>query len=420
MRLVALAALLGLLAGAGPQTASAQQVALRPWNASDGLTAKWTRPMNHGNDGGLALSPDGRLLAIGSMFQPSSEIRLVDLEERTGWRLVHPDWRIDLSQPAFSPDGRRLALLVSAPLHRGVTEIWIMAPEGGPVLQRIAAPARSYSRPAFSPDGRRIAYFRDVEPERPVDAPGFPEFALKSAFAIFEYDLSTGTETQLAPQAFSYGCGLFYQAQDEGVFYCASGAKEYGRAAPGLPWRWQDRLAVPGEESEFQYETRTNYARAFYLARGAQIARWPDPAAPNEPGIKGHALIGARQDGSVLLSSSGPEPFPIEFPMTERYTAFKAGGPPETVEVTIHAFGCSKRAASADGRTFAFEGDCTHAKRNDDYKPKPSSFFITRDGKLEVIPSQKVAFEPTVRIIAPPEGSYFATTAPTRYDWPTR
>lgn len=149
-----------------PTEALAQHVGLQPWDAPTGLTAGWTQPTNHGNGASVALSPDGVFLAATSMFRASSEISVIDLRTRSGWRLVPPDWRLDLSEQTFSPDGRRLAFIVNAPHNQGVTEIWIVPCAGGAVLQRIGAPGRAYRYPTFSPDGRRIAYFRDAAVQR--------------------------------------------------------------------------------------------------------------------------------------------------------------------------------------------------------------------------------------------------------------
>lgn len=167
-----------------------------------------------------------------------------------------------------------------------------------------------------------------------------------------------------------------------------------------------------------QFDEQINYSRVFYLPRGEQIPRWPDPVAPREVGIRGYSLIGVRRDGAVLLMSHGPEPFPLTFPIVERYTAFTPGKAPETVEISLNVHGCSARGASADGRVFAFEGDCT--RDDSENTPNPPSFFVTEDGVLTRLGPKAVSFEPQVRVLEPPPGSYFARTPPAAYAYPPR
>jgi len=57
------------------------------------------------------------------------------------------------SAPAWSPDGRRLAFVVS---HAGAPEIYVRSAAGKAV--RLSDPNLACVRPAWSPDGRRIAF----------------------------------------------------------------------------------------------------------------------------------------------------------------------------------------------------------------------------------------------------------------------
>ncbi len=57
------------------------------------------------------------------------------------------------SAPAWSPDGRRLAFVVS---HSGAPEIYVRSAGGKAV--RLSDPSLACVRPAWSPDGRRIAF----------------------------------------------------------------------------------------------------------------------------------------------------------------------------------------------------------------------------------------------------------------------
>lgn len=108
---------------------------------------------------GLAWSPDGRRLALTTRDAPGG---LGD-ELRTSLYTMNADGsdlrpvlkhRIEPGTPAWSPDGRRLAVA-------GTSGIYVVGADGSG-LERIAnAGLVSAATPAWSPDGRTIAYADD-------------------------------------------------------------------------------------------------------------------------------------------------------------------------------------------------------------------------------------------------------------------
>jgi TolB protein len=64
-----------------------------------------------------------------------------------------PDWE---SEPAWSPDGKRIAYVSSAD-HTGPLAIWVMNADGTGKHQ-LTFPQAGDSSPSWSPDGRKILF----------------------------------------------------------------------------------------------------------------------------------------------------------------------------------------------------------------------------------------------------------------------
>src|SRR5262245_11567639 len=60
------------------------------------------------------------------------------------------------SQPAFSPDGTRLAVVKTEP-DTQIADVWVMTLSTGRGLRITSSPA-SDSEPAWSPDGEQLAF----------------------------------------------------------------------------------------------------------------------------------------------------------------------------------------------------------------------------------------------------------------------
>jgi Tol biopolymer transport system component len=166
--------------------------------------------------GGMALSPDGRSLAIGSQTANNSDIWLMDVasgrfdrftfesaeDETPVWspdghqiayssawvgqqrrilvktvgssepaRLVYTGKR-HLHLTSWSPDGRWLALQEYGPRS---TDVWLLS-LGDTTLVPVATTAAAEEQAVFSPDGRWLAYSSDESGRREVYVVSLPRF----------------------------------------------------------------------------------------------------------------------------------------------------------------------------------------------------------------------------------------------------
>jgi Tol biopolymer transport system component len=141
-----------------------------------------------GFDGRAAWSPDGRTVAFarlvpGDSARPRwrSRLALIDPAGGEAQELrVADSAGPDLRDPAWAPDGRRLAVVAaSATAEDPGGRLFLVERTGGGVTP-LASPISRALAPAFAPDGRRIAFFAPDSAERmqlwvaPVDSPGAP------------------------------------------------------------------------------------------------------------------------------------------------------------------------------------------------------------------------------------------------------
>jgi hypothetical protein len=75
--------------------------------------------------------------------------------------LVAPDWFGLISDPALSPDGKRLAVSI----QEGTSQIWVRDLEDG-LLSRVTLNGQDNVRPAWRPDGRSVAFVSDQRTDR--------------------------------------------------------------------------------------------------------------------------------------------------------------------------------------------------------------------------------------------------------------
>ncbi len=140
-----------------------------------------------GFDGRAAWSPDGRTVAFARLVPGDSA--------RPGWRsrlaLIDPaggearELRVadsagpDLRDPAWAPDGRRLAVVAASATAEEGGRLWLVDRASGRVTP-LASSIGSALAPAFAPDGRHIAFFAPDSADRnqlwvaPVNSPGAP------------------------------------------------------------------------------------------------------------------------------------------------------------------------------------------------------------------------------------------------------
>ncbi len=140
------------LAGAG----EAQIVAVSRDGAARPLAAAWkfAPPLN----GGLALSPDGRRLALSATDSATgrSDLYVVTLATGLVTRLTFEG---DLNiRPAWSPDGRSVLYVSTA---GGKPELWRKRADGSGRPVRVLSETRAIYEGFWSPDGKWIIYRTD-------------------------------------------------------------------------------------------------------------------------------------------------------------------------------------------------------------------------------------------------------------------
>lgn len=103
------------------------------------------------------VSPDGRTVAYGHVFENGTDLYTVPLEGGTPARITVGRGRIS-AQPAFSPDGQRIVFMSD---RSGYNDVYISDVDGtnAEVLSAATYGDRNNrTGPDWSPDGRLVAY----------------------------------------------------------------------------------------------------------------------------------------------------------------------------------------------------------------------------------------------------------------------
>ena len=110
----------------------------------------------------LSLSPDGKVLAFASYDEEEPDkakknyIYTIPVEGGTAKKLTDAM----ATQPAFSPDGKKIAyvkIYLSEP-GKTQTDVWVMPASGGRPVQVSDCPSGRARSPVWSPDGKMIAF----------------------------------------------------------------------------------------------------------------------------------------------------------------------------------------------------------------------------------------------------------------------
>ncbi|HKA60695.1 MAG TPA: amidohydrolase family protein [Gemmatimonadales bacterium] len=126
-----------------------------------------------GYDGNAAWSPDGKGIAFVRLMLPDSasprprmRAMWLDPATRETRELRVPDTvGPRLRDPAWAPDGRRLAIVAAMPGSADGGRLWLVEPDGGRATALTSDSSQALA-PAFAPDGRRLAFFAPDSAER--------------------------------------------------------------------------------------------------------------------------------------------------------------------------------------------------------------------------------------------------------------
>ena len=121
------------------------------------------------------LSPDGKQMIFIKMLEGHEQLFLADSDGRNERQITHG--ANDKEDPAWSPDGRRLAYVVTGP--KNAMHVMSIDGSGDRVL---TPPTQSPIHPEWMPDGRSILYCTDDDLNPPQ----------KNAAEIYRIDVASG------------------------------------------------------------------------------------------------------------------------------------------------------------------------------------------------------------------------------------
>ncbi len=161
----------------GTLAISAGAAPIQPAPPGQGKTIAFD--VHEGTSMSVGVSPDGRYLAVD--LQGSLWI----IPAKGGRATLITDYFNDARQPAWSPDGKRLAYFA---YRDGGYDLWTVAPDGSDA-KKITQGTYDDREPAWSPDGATIAFSSDRSGKGPP------------SYNIWTIDLATGALDQITADA---------------------------------------------------------------------------------------------------------------------------------------------------------------------------------------------------------------------------
>ena len=290
-----------------------------PWNspvaearANRGLEASPPRRAYHahGYDDGLRAWRLRRRSRSRSATptRPVNILEIIDPAPRTGWRIAHPHPRVGLMDPAFSPEGDRLAFVVGLPSaageFTGVSAIWIVDREGQ-VERVVSTPAAALSASRLSRRPTASGWpscARDVLRTRRRPRPLPPENQSAKPMSLFETDLESGRERQLSEERYAAVHPVAYEGSGGALLFQAGARLVPLEAVEALCWGDGSGLlaALPPPPAPLPLALlRLNLADRSISDAGPALA----PIPGRGPG----AVLGLTDRGGVVLFDTALE-----------------------------------------------------------------------------------------------------------------
>jgi len=270
-----------------------------------------------GFDGQAAWSPDGRAIAFTRLIPPDSasgkwRSRLAWIDPAGGEAhelSVEETVGRDLRDPAWAPDGRRLAVVAAPARNEDGGRLWLVDRATSRATPLTVSTSRVLA-PAFAPDGRRIAFFARDSADR-------------IQLWVLPADSADVTPVRLTSQADVTPTRVRWSRESRWLIYSADGRLWKVPAAGGTP-------------------TEIGFTAELSIRRPRRVlppARFPEPGVPQH--VRGYMGLALSPDaGSVAMLALG------------RLWVMPVGGEPRSIaEVPLSAH---HLAWSPDGTTLAW------------------------------------------------------------------
>lgn len=273
-------------------------------------------PDPDGFDGQAAWSPDGSTIAFVRLSPPGdgsgrwhSRLALLDLAGGEPRELPLPA-RVgsDVRDPAWHPDGRRLAVAAASATGNDGGRIWLVEPGTGYAALLTSQAALA---PAFAPDGSRLAFFA-------------PDSADRMQLWMLRLDVPGAVPTRLTSQPDVTPARARWARDGRSLMYGANGRL------------WRVAAAAASRPAEIGFTAALSFERP---RRALPPARFPRPGTP-QPVRAFMGLALSPDAGQVGMLALG------------RLWVMPVGGAPR--EVAEVPFGAHHLAWSPDGRTLAW------------------------------------------------------------------
>jgi Tol biopolymer transport system component len=173
------------------------------------------------DDGQPAWSPDGRRLAFKSVQFGSNNLAVIDADG-TGETLLTRTFNFSEGQPAWSPDGTKL-LYRRTPQNPLVqnADTWVLGIAGSaadpahPVTQPVLLRTGDERYPSYSPDGTQIAFRGDLDLAEPS---GDEEIYVMNADGTNVRQLTSNADFDSAPSWSNDGKQIVFERAPAGTF----------------------------------------------------------------------------------------------------------------------------------------------------------------------------------------------------------